>query len=154
MGVHAKNPQLVLSAVLPLRTDMVGEVSVNKLYFSRGGRRILTTTGRAYKRQVTLKLAQTWTLLTTDINKDVPYSLDLIFYLPQVYTKGWPGKAQNRFKKIDVSNLVKFFQDCIAAASGVDDSSHFETFIKKIEDPENPRLDIRLTQMAEDEVWM
>ena len=52
------------------------------------------------------------------------YCLEIDFFMPALYNKGWAsGKAKTRFKRRDVSNLIKVAEDIVADVIGIDDSS-------------------------------
>ena len=138
-----------LRAVIPLATEDLGHLSVNKLYSQRKqGGRVLNKTGKKYKRLVMYQLVQDWGLIQP-LDPQGEYSIMLRFFFPKVYTAGYPEKAKNRHKIIDVSNFVKFFQDCVAEVSGVDDATHMDMLIQKREDKEHPRVEVILQQMEE-----
>ena len=125
-----------------------GAVSVNRLYTRNRytGRKILTKEGKRYQRTAVSQMLQAWGLGEL-LDPNAAYKISMTFYMPRVLTKGWPDKAKFRFVKIDQANLVKFFQDCVSTASGVDDSNFVSMVVDKKEDPENPRVEIILEQI-------
>jgi len=139
---------MLWKATIPLVSQDLGAVSVNRLYITRkqDGRKALSKVGRAFQKEVVAGLLHAWGLRETP-DPNAEYRLVLEFYLPAVFSKGWPKTAKFRFRRIDQSNLIKFFQDCIVAASGVDDANHTMLLVTKREDAENPRLEVQL------EVW-
>ena len=140
---------MLLKATISLVEGGIGALSVNQLYINRRqGGRSLSPTGRTFKRRIVAQLATKW-LLTTTLDNMTEYDLQMVFHFPRIYNEGWPDKAKTRFKKIDVTNFVKFFQDCIAAGSGIDDSSHFKVTVEKREDPINPRVEIEMSELGE-----
>lgn len=82
------------------------------------------------------------------LDPHAPYALYLVFYLPNVVNATWP-KSKTRFKSIDASNFVKFFQDCVVKTTGVDDANHIDLWVSKRADPQNPRVEIQLYQIEE-----
>ena len=64
---------------------------------------------------------------------DVPYEVRLLFAFERDYilNKGWPKKAQSRFKKADTTNLDKLVLDALATAIGVDDCAFFSVQLAK-----------------------
>lgn len=55
-------------------------------------------------------------------------------------------KAKTRYKRIDLDNRIKFLQDCVSKAIGIpDDSQIFIGHQEKREDPDNPRVEVRVT---------
>ena len=65
------------------------------------------------------------------LKKDVAYELHLDFYLPTIYNKGWPSKAKTRFKRRDVTNLVKVFEDLLCHVYGIDDCQFIRVTLSK-----------------------
>ena len=61
------------------------------------------------------------------------YQLVLTFYLPDMLnaTYGQPGGAKTRFKRIDVSGLVKIVEDLIVEMTGIDDSNNVRLYLEK-----------------------
>jgi Holliday junction resolvase RusA-like endonuclease len=134
-------------ATIPL-TAGFGVVSINRLYANRKqGGRVLTTPGRAYKRRTINDLIISWGL-NKPPDPEREYKLTLHFYFPAVFSKGYPKTAQHKFRRIDQSNFVKFFQDCIVAASGIDDANHTCMEVTKREDAENPRVEVILEEWS------
>lgn len=135
-----------LTATLSLKDQRVGVVSVNQLYVNRiQGGRTLSAKGLAFKRRVIQKLALEWGF-TEPLDRDKEYRLVLNFYFPAVFSRGWPKKANSRFRKIDQSNFAKFFQDCVAEVTGVDDANHTVLLLTKREDEKEPRVEIVLEE--------
>lgn len=69
------------------------------------------------------------------LKKDVAYRLQLDFFMPSLYNKGYPSKAKTRFKRRDVTNLVKVFEDLICKVYGIDDCQFTEVVLKKLHGP-------------------
>lgn len=139
---------LVAKAEIPLTFGKLGAVSVNALYINRRqGGRALSTPGRAYQRFIIGKLLEKWALMPS-LDLHAPYALYVVFYLPALTNSNWP-KTKTRFKSIDASNFVKFFQDCVVKATGVDDANHIDLWVSKREDARNPRVEIQLYQIEE-----
>jgi len=135
--------ELVAKAEIPLIFGSLGAVSVNALYVNRRqGGRTFTEAGRAYQRYILGKLLREWITLP-NLDPNAPYALYIVFYLPVLVNAGWP-KTKTRFKSIDASNFVKFFQDCVVKATGVDDANHLDVWVSKRADPSNPRVEIQL----------
>jgi len=138
-----------LQATAPLQTADLGKLSVNKLYVQRRqGGRALSKTGDKYQRLVMMMLVKEWAMLAA-CDPQSAYALELVFFLPRVYTKGYPKKAKNKYVAIDAYNFGKFFQDCVAKVSGVDDANHLDVIIRKREDRENPRVEITLQEIED-----
>lgn len=112
-------------------------VSVNKLYFNKFGRRVLSKEGRAFKtRFITAgggasKIA----LLSFDADKAKSYALFMEFF---VQTKkvvnanyGKDKRTKNQFKRLDTSNLIKIVEDSISELTGIPDQNNFVVLAKK-----------------------
>lgn len=56
-----------------------------------------------------------------------PLRIDSLFYLPYVENKGWKSGKTSRFKKRDISNLLKLLHDCLATVLEIDDSQFVYT---------------------------
>ena len=136
----------------------------NNIYFNvPGGGRQLTNEARSWKKKaVGLIVRETGLGFQEAFDTNVKYWLDLAFYFEQVENKNWlefykrgPKKGQrkgeNRWKKMDLSNRIKLAEDAVKVATGVDDSATFIHVLSKDCDPENPRVEIKLFQMRDDE---
>jgi len=111
--------------------------SVNKLYFSRGGRRVLSSQGRKFKNSfiagrggVTARELMCFTGISTDI-----YQLELWFFLlpDRLFHKtfGQDKRVKSPFRDIDVSNMVKLAEDSIAELVGIRDRNNFTVIAHK-----------------------
>lgn len=101
--------------------------SVNKAYFQKGPRRILTTAGKKFKLETKTHIARTYPAELMQIRKDVPMGLVVELVFPNesdIYNRTWPNTAKTRYKRMDVSNRIKLFEDALSDATGVDDSQH------------------------------
>jgi Holliday junction resolvase RusA-like endonuclease len=104
--------------------------SVNKIYFTRGRSRFLTKEGRRFKNAWVSSYggADILDFLALELDEDTPYSLTFIFYIRRerlfnaTYGK---RKGVKRFKKMDVSNLVKLTEDAIAELLSLPDQNNF-----------------------------
>lgn len=67
---------------------------------------------------------------------NTPYELRLEFYMPSMYNKGYPGKAKTKFKRKDVTNLVKIFEDLLCEVYGIDDSVFVDVRLIKRHGPD------------------
>ncbi len=108
--------------------------SSNKAYFNlpakrgpkgkvlaRGGR-ALTDEGKAYKKNVVNHIIKHHGLEIKQLKKDATIGCFIAYGFPEMYTKGWPDDAQNRFRKNDLMNRPKLLQDAICQATSMDDS--------------------------------
>ena len=74
--------------------------------------------------------------------KDVAYRLQLDFFMPALFNKGFPSKAKTRFKRRDVTNLVKVFEDVLCAVYGIDDCQFIEVALKKLHGPDYDQVGV------------
>ena len=94
--------------------------SSNQAYFNnRYGGRTLSDKGRAYKNETLSYLAMTYPKQLKLLVPDVPYLLYACFYLEAIENK---KKDKTRYKRMDTSNRLKLFEDCLKDAGGIDDS--------------------------------
>ena len=106
--------------------------SINKLYYFRKGRRILSSEGRAWKnRFISGRGGLSFNDLTSiDISKEERLSLTLRFYLKEdrVFSKNWgkDKRVKSPFKRLDVSNLIKITEDALSELLCIDDRANFE----------------------------
>lgn len=111
-------------------------ISSNHAYINlpKGGR-TLSKEGRKYKAETSGYLVRTFPTEMMIFKKDVPFGYLVQFCFPNLFNKGWPEKAKTRYKKLDVSNRLKLFEDALFNASGVDDSQVCSGHFDKIEGP-------------------
>lgn len=110
-------------------------ISVNHAYAKkRGGGRILTPEGKAYKNETKTHIARAYPGAMKFFEANVPYSLVIEFTFhgrDKIMTKTWPEKTKSRYKKLDVTNRTKLFEDALAAATGLDDCQNFTVTVAK-----------------------
>ena len=116
--------------------------SVNNLYFSNRGRRVMSTAGRKFKNSF---VATRGGLTAVDLMKfiadnDLVYELHLWFYLKPEHlynlTYGKSKAVKSPYKDIDTSNLVKLAEDSISKLIGVRDRNNWTVCAHKRESPE------------------
>jgi Holliday junction resolvase RusA-like endonuclease len=119
---------------------------VNKIYYNRpGAGRGLTARAREYKNRYRDALLQH--ILHCEnydpslIENHRPYYINLVFFMSGLMTAGWPKKAKNRFKKLDVDNLVKLLVDSISEAIGVDDRCNLSVSSTKVPVPQHASVE-------------
>lgn len=147
-------------------------ISMNAAYTNqRGGKgRVLTKKGKKYKLETTTYLTRSYPAELQFFRPDVPYALFVHFVFADETTllnKGYPEKAKTRYKKLDVGNRLKLFEDALADATGCDDSQHWIVALSKTvgesdathlwawnmeDEPYNPIANIRDTLLAIDEM--
>ena len=118
-------------------------VSVNKLYFERQGRRILSSEGRAFKTKFITAGggASKKDLMDFAADPTKEYFLLLKFYIRQkrlINEKyGTDKRIKYQFKRLDVSNLVKLAEDSIASLLDIPDKNNFKILLSKIPIPDD-----------------
>ena len=120
-------------------TFRFGEIpqSVNKLYFTKGGRRILSAQGRKFKNAFIAARGglSARHLLSLEIDLEAPYQLELWFYLPEEkifnLTYGKDKRVKSPYKDLDTSNLVKLAEDSISELLGLRDRNNFTVIAHK-----------------------
>lgn len=89
--------------------------------FDRGGR-VLSPEGKKYKKDVINFLVKNHGPELKQLKKDATIGCLIAYGFSEMLSKGWPDKAQNRFRKNDLMNRPKLLQDAIAEATSMDDS--------------------------------
>lgn len=129
-------------------------VSVNALYFNRGGRRIMTAEARKFKNHfVTTRGGMTGAeFMSYKIPTDTALVLELWFFLHQdrIYNKGF-GKSRSvkyRFRKLDVSNLVKLAEDSVADLLQIKDQNNWSTIAhKRVSPTDSEYMVVKITPL-------
>lgn len=116
-----------------IRFDIPGlPPSANNAYANmRGGGRILTPEGRAYKTETRSFITRTYPFQVAQVRQNEPYVLYVRLHFDNIENDGWPKKAKSRYKTIDASNRVKLLEDCVKDACGVDDAQHMIVIVEK-----------------------
>lgn len=132
--------------------------SANKIYFKGT---MLQTPAREYREQFKMHMAQHYLHQfgempqpnTTYVDKkgdtvdlatkepNLVFGLHLAFYMDWLTSWGdervyASQRAKFRFKKVDLSNRIKFVEDCFKYALGIDDSLTFYSTQMKVQSPE------------------
>lgn len=89
-----------------------------------------------------------------NLKEDVPYVLTIAVFFEKVLNKGWPSKAESRYKRVDATNRVKLIEDTAADGVGVDDRHNFRIILEKHCDPDNTGLYVILSRVPEEEVGL
>lgn len=112
--------------------------SVNKLYFHKGGRRILSASGKAFKTRFINSGggASKIDILNLKLNIEKPYCLIMLFYVKssKLINESF-GKSQRtkyRYKAFDTTNLVKVTEDAIQELLNIPDQNNFIHLLRKI----------------------
>jgi len=135
----------------------------NNIYAQSGNKRIKTTEARSWQnRAVKEIMRQSKIGIQTEFDPNRMYWLDLHFFFEAVINKGWnefwkrgkkegQRKAETKWKKIDLGNRLKLLEDTVKNAVGVDDCATFVLHLTKDCDPTNPRVEVRMYSMPEEE---
>jgi len=86
---------------------------------------------KKFKAKASAQLAKQIDFNAKPLDQNSPYELHLDFYLPALVNKGWPKKAKTKYKRKDVSNLVKVIEDLLSNCLGVDDSCFLKLTLEK-----------------------
>ena len=114
-------------------------ISVNKLYFFRGGRRRLSAEGRKFKVAfvATRGGCSLQNLMKFTGTPDDKYCLRLWFRMSpeRLYNSryGKDKRIKSPYKDIDVSNMVKLIEDSISELIGIRDRNNWIVVCQKIE---------------------
>ncbi|MAP23266.1 MAG: hypothetical protein CL582_20255 [Alteromonadaceae bacterium] len=107
--------------------------SVNRMYvYTRQGPRP-SSDMKKFKAKASTALTKQISFTDKPLKKNTPYKLYLDFHLQKLLNKGWPKKAKTKFKKRDVSNLIKVVEDLLSWCLGIDDSCFLEVSVRKLD---------------------
>lgn len=95
------------------------------------GGRVLSEEGQKYKKETISYIVRRYPKEMKFFQPDTPYAVYIRLYFPEIQNKGWPKKAENRYKTLDASNRVKLLEDSLKDAGGIDDSQHMFVFVEK-----------------------
>jgi len=107
--------------------------SVNKMYVHTKWGPRPSAAMKKFKAKAAAELIKQISFDMEPLDKNSPYRLSLEFYLPALVNKSWPGKAKTKYKRRDVSNLVKVVEDVLSRCLGIDDSCFLEEELKKLD---------------------
>lgn len=112
--------------------------SINKLYFHRQGRRIMSAAGRRWKNMFVACRGgvSVMTLENIQIDPTDELKLEMFFYFPRndIYSSGWgkDKRVKSPFRRLDISNLIKITEDSISDVLGIDDRANFTVVAHKM----------------------
>ncbi len=118
--------------------------SVNKLYFNKGGRRVLSSAGRKFKQAFVAARGGSGDLefMNLEVEPNAAYELHLWFYVSyeRLYnvTFGSDGRVKSPYSDMDTSNMVKLIEDAIAELVGIRDRNNFTVMAHKREAFDGP----------------
>ena len=113
--------------------------SLNKLYFRKGRRVILTSEGRSWKRKFISERGGCSVKDLLDFSSEQgpwdTYKMTLNFFITEdrLYNSGYgkDKRVKSPFKKMDLTNLVKLIEDSMAELLGICDRSTFDAKLTK-----------------------
>lgn len=118
--------------------------SMNDAYVTgRDRRRHLSAEAEKFKNETPAHLLRFYRqeMLFFVDRKDTQLTVGAIVFLPQLENKGWTKKKDvARYKKLDTTNRIKFLEDALATAAGVDDSQNFTVALQKRQGPEHTHI--------------
>ena len=111
--------------------DLPMPPSLNKLYFTMRGRRVLSAEGKRVKALVQSKITQAAAHLP-ELAAAQPVTLTVYLYFKRLENVGWSkGTAKTRYKRVDVDNRAKLLKDSVEAGLGLGDHLVFKLVIEK-----------------------
>lgn len=114
--------------------------STNKAYFSRFGRRVLSSEGKKFKEATIHTFAKGIVdIRLPDTLQKIPLALKIVLEFP-LFTKA------GEYKRIDTDNKVKLVKDCVAEVLGIDDKNICMDIVIKI-DSEEKRCLVRVYEL-------
>jgi Holliday junction resolvase RusA-like endonuclease len=115
-----------------IELDLAMPPSVNKLYVTVRGRRILSSEGKRIKHEITQAVVKHIASMPDLFREERPLRMEVDLYFNAVENAGWSkGKAKTRYKRVDVSNRAKLLEDALFSGLGIDDSLIFELVMRK-----------------------
>lgn len=123
--------------------------SVNHAWFNLpGGGRTLKKEGKKYVVETQTMLAQKYPSELLTFKKNEPYLVMFRVHLAEIENATWGAvkkAAENRYKKVDVTNRIKILEDVVSKITGIDDSCTL-TFISQ-------KVKATGTEMIEVFIW-
>jgi len=97
---------------------------------------------KKFKAAATMEILKGLDFNQEPLQKDTGYRLSLYFYMPSLFNKGYPKKAKTKYKRRDVTNLVKVFEDLLCDVYGIDDSAFLEVALRKMHGPKYDKVGV------------
>lgn len=128
--------------------------SSNQIYVKHptGKGRVLSDKARTFKIKAMRAIQKAGRVALLQLKQNVPYELTLSVFFEAVEVK--QSKTGARYKKMDLSNVIKLIEDTVAKAVGVDDCHNFRLRLEKHCDPEHPGIYVTLREIPEEEVGL
>jgi Holliday junction resolvase RusA-like endonuclease len=105
--------------------------SSNKIHTTGRGRKrlVLSQAARNFKTDFYEALKE---FAPPSFGPDEELVLDVTFYLEKFKTEGWKtGKAKRKYRRRDVSNMLKLLEDVVALYLEIDDSQFLDIVARK-----------------------
>ncbi|MCK6439490.1 MAG: RusA family crossover junction endodeoxyribonuclease [Planctomycetes bacterium] len=130
-----QQPESAFEVVLPFLPPSINATYATVFDRETGRmKRVLSTKARRAKTAIQ-------TFVRGSLQPDGIYELHIDVELPAITKGGNP-------RKVDLSNRIKFLEDCVAKALGIDDSRFFRIVLTKLH-AEHERTVIRILPMSE-----
>lgn len=128
-------------------------VSVNHLYATYRGNKVLTKEGRAYRDGLSAVIARSsneWKIAVDDVyQKGRGAVLVIGLYFETLANASWQpgnrtksGKLQEPRKTQDSANYIKIIEDAVKSGCGIDDCNNMVHLVYKAEDKLRPRTEV------------
>lgn len=126
----------MIHMVIPGLPPSVNEAYSNIIKKGKGKRmvsiRILSAKAKKYKRVTAADLVQRYPAEMMFFKPNVPYGIAVQFAFTELENKTFAtGGAQNRYKRVDVSNRLKIIEDVLSEVADIDDSQNLTAIIDK-----------------------
>jgi Holliday junction resolvase RusA-like endonuclease len=95
---------------------------------------VLTPEGKRYKKETTAHISRNYVAELREIEQNIPYLLIVVFQFADpvaLVNKGYPTSTKSRFKRLDVTNRMKLFEDALVDATAADDAQHWTVLLHK-----------------------
>jgi Holliday junction resolvase RusA-like endonuclease len=109
----------MIRIVIPFLPPSTNHAYVNNPW----GGRTLSSAGKEFKTLTSSHITRNYREACKKIVPNKPYLVLVKLYLSTLENKGWPKKAETRYKHLDATNRVKLLEDALAKAFAVDDSN-------------------------------
>ena len=118
--------------------------SVNRMYVytTRGPRP--SSDMKKFKAKASTQLAKQIPFNAKPLDQNTPYELRMEFHMPALENKGWPKKAKTKYKRRDVSNLIKVVEDLLSWCLGIDDSCFLKVSVQKVDGSISEFIGVRI----------
>ena len=120
------NEKCLFKATLDVLPPSVNDMYIHTKWGPRPSAKM-----KKFKAAAKVSIAKQLDFDAEPLDPNEPHIFVVDYYLPALFNKGWPEKAKTRFKRRDVSNLIKVLEDVVAECLGIDDSCFVDERVKK-----------------------